>query len=164
MRLGMLTRYNAWADSLVFAALQSLPEGEAAKGRPTRFGNMIHTLNHVYVIDCIFKAHLERQPHHFKARNTPTHPPLPELWNAVKSIDQWYIDYSTALSDERLAERIEFQFIGGGAGVMSRKDMLLHVVNHGTYHRGIVADLMYQVPAAPPVTDLTVFLRDVAQE
>jgi uncharacterized damage-inducible protein DinB len=31
--------------------------------------------------------------------------------------------------------------------------MMLHVVNQGTYRRGIVADLMYQVPAVPPVTD-----------
>jgi uncharacterized damage-inducible protein DinB len=34
-------------------------------------------------------------------------------------------------------------------------------VNHKTYHRGQVADMMYQVPARPPVTDLPVFLRDV---
>jgi len=38
---------------------------------------------------------------------------------------------------------------------------LRHVVNHTTYHRGFVADLFYQVPAKPPVTDLPVFLRDV---
>jgi uncharacterized damage-inducible protein DinB len=33
-------------------------------------------------------------------------------------------------------------------------------INHGTYHRGFVSDLMYQVPAALPTNDLTVFLRD----
>jgi uncharacterized damage-inducible protein DinB len=38
--------------------------------------------------------------------------------------------------------------------------MLLHVVNHTSYHRGFVADLFYQVPARPPITDLTVYLRD----
>jgi uncharacterized damage-inducible protein DinB len=38
--------------------------------------------------------------------------------------------------------------------------MLLHIVNHTSYHRGFVADMFYQVPARPPVTDLTVFLRD----
>jgi len=44
---------------------------------------------------------------------------------------------------------------------MSRSDMILHVVNHGTYHRGLVSDMMYQVPAVPPANDLTVYLRDV---
>jgi len=39
--------------------------------------------------------------------------------------------------------------------------MLLHVINHTTYHRGFIADLFYQIPAHPPTTDLPVFLRDV---
>lgn len=163
MFLRTLTRYNAWADALFFAALEALPEGEATKKRTTRFGNMVHTLNHIYVIDCIFKAHLEGRQHSFKARNTPTHPPLAELQDLVKNIDQWYVDYADTLPNEQLNESIHFQFVGGGDGVMSRKEMIVHIVNHGTYHRGIVADMIYQVPANPPVSDLTVFLRDVVQ-
>lgn len=157
----MLTQYKAWANELIFSAIKSLPTGEAIKERPTRFKNMVHTLNHVYVIDCIFKAHLEGQKHPFKARNTPTHPPLYELWESVKIVDQWYLDYAISLSEQQLAEHINFEFVDGGEGIMSRMDMILHVVNHGTYHRGFVADMMYQVPIVPPATDLPVFLRDV---
>jgi uncharacterized damage-inducible protein DinB len=63
-----------------------------------------------------------------------------------------------------MAEKIRFDYIGGGEGVMTRSEMLLHVVNHTTYHRGFVADFFYQIPVQPPVTDLTVYLRDVPQE
>jgi len=161
--LSLLTRYKFWADELIYAAVRELPEGEATRKRATRFGNMVHTLNHVHVIDRIFQAHLEGRPHGFTARNTPTHPPLDELWESVRTLDQWYVDYAAALSNAQPDERIEFRFVDGGAGVMSRGEMILHVVNHGTYHRGFVADLMYQVPAMPPATDLPVFLRDVAQ-
>lgn len=161
--LQMLTRYKAWADERVFSAIASLPEGEATKERGTRFGNIVHTLNHVFVIDSVFQAHLQGRPHHFGARNTATHPPLSELAQAVDALDRWYIDHVRTLSDDALAERIRFRFIGGGEGIMSREDMVLHVVNHAAYHRGMVAQMMYEVPAAPPVTDLTVFLRDVAQ-
>jgi uncharacterized damage-inducible protein DinB len=45
---------------------------------------------------------------------------------------------------------------------MSRADILLHVVNHTTYHRGHIAAMMYQIPVQPPTTDLPVFLRDAA--
>ena len=44
---------------------------------------------------------------------------------------------------------------------MSRNEIILHVVNHGTYHRGFVSDMMYQVPAVLPANDLSVYLRDV---
>ena len=47
---------------------------------------------------------------------------------------------------------------------MTKGEILLHVVNHTTYHRGFVADFFCQVPARPPTTDLTVFLRDVPQD
>ena len=40
-------------------------------------------------------------------------------------------------------------------------EMLLHVVNHKTYHRGYVAQMLYQASVRPPTMDLPVFLRDV---
>jgi uncharacterized damage-inducible protein DinB len=159
--LKMLTRYKAWANELTFSAIAMLPEGEAIKERPTRFKNMVYTLNHVYVIDCIFRAHLEGKEHHHIARNPPTYPPLNEVWKLATEMDRWYIDYTEGLSEEQLCDCISFQFVDGGEGNLSRRDMLLHVVNHGTYHRGFVGDMMYQIHAVLPATDLPVFLRDV---
>ena len=157
----MLTRYNAWANKLIFDAVAALPEGEATKPRQTLFKNFVHTLNHNYVIDRIFQAHLEGRDHGYTARNTADHPPLDELWRAQAIVDEWYIAWSDGMTEAQLEERVPFNFVGGGEGVMTRGEMLLHVVNHTTYHRGFAADLFYQVPARPPTTDLTVFLRDV---
>jgi uncharacterized damage-inducible protein DinB len=159
-----LTRYKAWANERIFSATASLPEGEATKTRKTRFGNIVHTLNHVYVIDRVFQAHLQGRPHPYQARNTPAHPPLAELAQAVDALDRWYVDYASTLSSDALAERIRFEFIGGGDGIMSREEMVTHVVNHATYHRGMVAEMMREVPVSPPVTDLTVFLRDNSKD
>ncbi|HEX8108169.1 MAG TPA: DinB family protein, partial [Kofleriaceae bacterium] len=156
-----LTRYKAWANEITFSTVAALPEGEATKPRPTIFKNMVHTLNHPYVIDCIFQAHLEGRPHGFTARNTPTHPPLDELWRAVKAMDRWYIELSDRLSDRELAETIRFQFVGGGDGAMTRGEIILHLVNHATYHRGFVGDMLNQAQVRPPATDLTVYLRDI---
>ncbi|MGL5941870.1 MAG: DinB family protein [Waterburya sp.] len=156
-----LTGYKGWANEITFSAIKSLPEGEATKERKTRYKNMVYTLNHMYVIDCIFQAHLENKSHSYAARNTETYPPLEELWQAVKKVDQWYIDYADSISEKELLEIMNFQFVDGGKGAMSRIEMILHVVNHGTYHRGFVSDMMYQVPAIPPANDLTVYIRDV---
>lgn len=155
-----LARYNAWANALIFEAVARLPAGEATKPRQTLFRNMVHTLNHNYVIDRVFQAHLEGRGHGYDARNTADHPPLEELWRAQQELDAWYVAWSERLSAAELGEEVRFEFIGGGAGAMTRMEMLQHVVNHTTYHRGFVADLFYQVPARPPTTDLTVYLRD----
>jgi uncharacterized damage-inducible protein DinB len=156
----MLTRYNAWANDVIFKAVSALPEGEAAKPRKSTFKNMVHTLNHGYVIDRIFQAHLEGRAHGYTARNTEAHPPLSDLWRAQQDLDRWYIGWSDTLSEARLAEKVRFAFVGGGEGVMSRGEILQHLVIHTGYHRGFVAQMMFEVPARPPVSDLTVFLRD----
>jgi uncharacterized damage-inducible protein DinB len=156
----MLARYNRWANDLIFAAVAALPAGEATRPRATLFKNMVHTLNHNYVIDRIFQAHLEGRAHGYAARNTPEPPPLEDLARAQREIDDWTIAWSDAIPPAALDERLEFTFVGGGQGAMTRAEMLMHVVNHTSYHRGFVADMFYQVPARPPVTDLTVFLRD----
>jgi uncharacterized damage-inducible protein DinB len=156
-----LTRYNAWANELIFAAVAALPEAEAVKPRKSVFRNMVHTLNHNYVIDRIFRAHLEGREHGYTARNTETHPPLAELWRAQQDIDRWYVETYDAMDESRLSEKVSFTFVGGGEGVMTRGEILQHLVNHASYHRGFVAQMMYEVPVRPPTTDLTVFLRDV---
>ena len=155
-----LARYNAWANRLIFEAVAALPEGEATRPRQGLFKNMVHMLNHNYVIDRIFQAHLQGREHGFTARNTPAHPPLAELWRAQQEIDAWYVTWSDGQTGAALAQTVHFAFVGGGAGAMTRGEIMLHVINHTSYHRGFVAEMFYQVPARPPITDLPVFLRD----
>jgi uncharacterized damage-inducible protein DinB len=156
----MLARYNAWANQLMFGAVAALPEGEATRERGTLFKNMVHTLNHNYVIALVWQAHLERREHGFAARNTEDHPPLAELRAAQQAVDAWYVKWADTLSEDALRDEVSFTLIGGNRGVMTRSEILLHIVNHSSYHRGFVADMFYQVPARPPTTDLPVFLRE----
>jgi len=155
----MLTHYHAWANQLIFDSVAALPDGEAARERKSLFRNMVHTLNHNYVIDRIWQAHLEGRDHGYSARNTPDHPPLAELWRAQQEVDAWYLAWGERMSDAALGEELDINLIGGNRTVMSRGEILLHVVNHTAYHRGFVADMFYQVPARPPTTDLPVYLR-----
>ena len=92
-------------------------------------------------------------------RNPKQCPPMDELAAAQREIDRWYVAYGDSISDRELDEVVEFDFIDGGRGAMSRRDILLHVVNHTTYHRGHATDILYQLKRSPPTTDLPVFLR-----
>lgn len=162
--LRKLLRYRAWADQLTYDAVATLPEGASTAPRATIFGNMLRTLSHSWVVDDIFRAHLLGHPHGYTSRNTPEPLPFDELWARQQAMNAWYLGYALSLTPGQAAEVVAFAFIGGGEGRMSREDIILHVINHATYHRGFVADMFYQVPAKPPATDLPVFLRDVPQD
>ncbi len=158
----MLTRYNAWANKLMFDAVAKLPEGEAVKPRTSLFRNMVHTLNHNYVIDRIWQGHLEGRDHGYTVRNTQDHPPLAELWRMQQDVDAWYVAWSDRLSDAQVEQKISFTLIGGNQGEMTRGEILIHILGHRHYHRGFVCDMLFQVPTRPPTMDLPVYLREVA--
>lgn len=156
----MLMRYNAWANARLYAALAEVPESIIEASRPGRTAGMMGTLAHIHVVDLIWQANLEGRQHGFKTRNLDHPPPLPELRTAQTSLDHWYIRYTDTEHESRLDEVVDFHFVDGSAGSLSRADMLLHVVNHKTYHRGYVADMLYESGLRPPTMDLPVFLRD----
>lgn len=160
----MMARYKQWSDKVMFDAVAALPEGEAVKPRASLFRNMVHTLNHIYVIDRIWQAHLEGRDHGYEARNTREHPSLAELWRQQQDVDAWYVQWAAAQSDARLGETVEYTLIGGNRGAMTRGEILLHVVMHDNYHRGYVAEMFYQVPGCrPPSMDLPVYMREAAK-
>ena len=157
--LRTLMRYKAWANDLVFAAAAKLPEAELTAPRKIVFGNLVRTLNHVHAMDEVWRAHLEGRPHGYATRNPEACPSLAELREAQQAMDAWWVGYADSLPEAKQDEVVSFRFIGGGPGSMTRRDILLHVANHGTYHRGNVASMMYQAGVAPPATDLPVFLK-----
>lgn len=156
----MLARYNAWADTRIFDSVAALPPGEAEKPRTTLFKTMIGTLNHNLVVDLIWQAHLERRDHGFKARNMLLHPELAALRAAQDRINDWFIAWSDEQTDASLAEPLDFNFISGKPGRMTRLEMLQHVVTHKAYHRGWVAEMFFEVPAKVLDMDLPVFLGE----
>jgi hypothetical protein len=54
--------------------------------------------------------------------------------------------------------------VDGSKGRMTRADILLHLADHGTYHRGFVITLLYPYKTKIAVSDLTEILRYVWPE
>ena len=159
----MLSRYSAWANDRLYETLANLPGHELLKPHPIVFGSILRTLNHVYVMDLVWQAHLRGTRHNFATRNPKEHPPFAELRVAQNQLDRWYIEYSDDVQESSYGEIVNFTFIGGGSSSMSRGEILLHVINHTTYHRGHIGCMIYQLAAEPPTTDLPVFLRERAK-
>lgn len=160
----MLAHYKSWADEVIFDGVDALPPGEAQKERRTLFKTMIGTLNHIYVVDLIWRAHLEQREHGFSARNIVVYPELAELRKAQQAMNEWLVAWSAAQSDAALDEEVQFTFVSGKKASMSRGEIFLHLVTHAAYHRGWVSEMFFDVPARPPQSDLSVFLTEAPQD
>ena len=146
--------YKAWANSELFAVLATLPAERAEEAH-----TCIRTLNHIYVVDRIFRAHLSGEPRPFEATNTKATPSLGQLQEDVAATDVWYQAYVSSLTADELSQVLDFTFTDGDRGRMSREEMLLHVVTHGGYHRGNVGQVLKSISVAPPRDLYTKFLH-----
>lgn len=158
--MAMLLHYSAWANTRLYATLAAAPAPLIDMPRPGRPAGLIGTLSHMLVVDLIWRAHLQGRDHGFQARTLDPPQPLAQVQQAQRAVDQWYIDHAQGLDGAALAQVLAFSFVDGGSGAMRRGDMLRHVVNHKTYHRGYVADMLCESGLRPPTIDLPVFLRD----
>ncbi|NUT77695.1 damage-inducible protein DinB [Pseudomonas sp. C1C7] len=156
----MLADYRTWANRRLFDNLAQLPAGEVEKQRAGVFGTIIGTLNHIYVVDRIWQAHLEGRGHNFKTSHDLIHPVLSDLREAQKAVDRWYVDWADRQTDASLDKPLRFTFVSGESGTMSAGAMFLHVVNHASYHRGWIVQIYFEIPAMPPMTDLPVYMRE----
>lgn len=161
--LATLARYTAWANTRLYDALCRLSAAQLTAPTPIFAGSILRTLNHVRLIDVVWQSHLLGVPHGFTTRNPEAAPELEALRQAQQTLDAWYVDYASALDARQCVEVVRFTFIGGGDGTMTRAEIVAHIVNHTTYHRGHTGAMLNLAGINPPTTDLTVFLRAAAR-
>lgn len=150
-----LIRYQNWADAQFCAALArpGLERDDAVYQRALRL------LDHIHVVARIFAAHLVGEPHGLTSDTSDPTPEIQPLSRAMAETNGWYLDYVGTLRPEALGERIAFTFTDGDRASMTRAEMLMHVVLHGTVHRGELGALLGQIGAPIPWDTLAVFLH-----
>lgn len=149
-----LFRYKAWANDQLLTALAQLSDASPITALA------IKALSHTYVVDRIFAAHLKRGTHPYTSANLSEMPTLKDLSADLRRSDREYVDYVPMLDLDKLAERIDFAFTDGAVGRMSREEMLMHVVTHGTGHRGQVSAVMLLNSVSPAKDGFTTYLHD----
>jgi uncharacterized damage-inducible protein DinB len=63
------------------------------------------------------------------------------------------------MTDEQAAAKVAFRDMKGNPYEMPLWQILLHVVNHGTHHRGTVSGFLRAMVRTPPQLDLIAFYR-----
>lgn len=153
--LQSLLAQKSWANNELFNVLATV----SSESHAAAVHSAIRTLNHIYVVDRIFRAHLTGEPHDYTATNTEATPTLGDLHFAVAETDAWFESYVATITDKQLNESIFFRFTDGDTGQMSREEMLFHVITHGSYHRGNVGQVLKSMAIAPPRDLYTKFLH-----
>ncbi len=113
-KLVTLFRYKRWIDIETLQAIKRIDTSVNAE----KHHLTLRLMNHIHVVDSIFRANVTGQKHSYTALNTPETPSADELLITMTECTDWYIQHVNSMSSAELAETIKFQFVDGGHGEM----------------------------------------------
>ena len=151
--------FMRWADEIYLRALSELPHGEANKDQGSSFQSMLGTLGHIYKGEVIWFKRVKLDPWAKLADiEVPEHiGMLEQVWAGLH--DAW-IEWAASVSaGEGWPEIVLHRNSQGTESKLPRWQIILHLVNHGSYHRGQIATMLRQSGITPPGTDLATFYR-----
>jgi uncharacterized damage-inducible protein DinB len=145
--LALLLRYEKWANKKILDAIKQLPVPDE---------KCLELMSHILLVQMVWYSRIIKQD-------------SPAVWDK-KNIDELYEMYETnnkvldaflsKLSENDTTQNIEYKNTKGASFHNSVKDILTHLFNHSTYHRGqIVERLKGKLPQMPS-TDFIVFFRE----
>ena len=149
--------FGRWANRSILESVAALTPEEFARSIGGSFGSVQGTLVHLCGADWVW---LER----FHGRSPREMPAgyelldieaLAQKWREVEAGQDAYI---AALTQARLAEPLSYVSFAGDNFTRELGDALLHLANHGTYHRGQVATLLRILGHTAAPTDYLRFI------
>jgi uncharacterized damage-inducible protein DinB len=155
MHLNTPLKYKAWADRRTLDAVAQMDRTV----NPATFEFVRQQLNHMVRVEELFQARLRCTPKPHPSTNTVKLPDLEELDARLSASNLWLQSYAQSLPTEKLSQTVHFRFVDGQAGTMSNEEILYHLINHGTYHRGAIGHALDLANTPRPADTYTVFVH-----
>ena len=157
--LNELVGFDEWANARFVAALREVSDDVFTAPVASSFGSLRDTFAHIVSAEWIWLRRWKG--------DSPTALPAwlgggsrEELLAQLAGVEKERAEFLAALSPAGLRAPVSYRTLNGQAHTNALGDLLRHVVNHSTYHRGQLATQMRQLGLHPPSTDFVLYLRD----
>lgn len=158
--LGRLWDYTVWANHRVLRGVATLPVEAFKRDLRSSHGGVRGTLAHMLFAEWIW---LER----FKGVSPTEVLDEGEFADVVALRDRWSVieehraSWWKALPEDGVSRKLKYKNLKGEAFEARLWELVQHVVNHSSYHRGQVITMLRQLDAKAPATDLVVYDREL---
>jgi len=154
--------YNHWANRRLYAAALALPDETYRCPTGVFFGSLHGTLNHLLLTDRIWLKRVTGEGEHPSQLNAILYDERGALARARMAEDARLIDVIKRYSEDDLRGIVSYQTMSGVPFRQELGQILLHLFNHQTHHRGQAhACCSILTGSEPPSLDLLQFQRGV---
>jgi uncharacterized damage-inducible protein DinB len=177
-----LYAYNRWSNERMFGALARPSEQQFTEPVQSSFPSLRDTVFHIVAAEWLWLKRWQGT----SPRSTLPDPDLsPATWSTLSpggmpsikelattpalksfadSIDQERRDFLRGLSEDVLQAPLQFNDMAGTPCAEPLVQLMQHLVNHGTYHRGQVTTMLRQLGAKAVVLDMLYFFRESGEK
>lgn len=157
--ISQLYDYNAWANQQALSGAEKLSAEQFTRPMGSSFSSVRDTLGHICGAEWIW---LER----FLGRSPSALPNAGQFSDVESLRNQWMaqgtllLDFVRGITQADLDREFEYKTLRFGIYRNPLWQSMMHVVNHGTYHRGQVTTMLRQLGVQPLLMDLMHFYRE----
>lgn len=150
--------YTAWASARIVEAVAALTPEELTRDHKSADKHVLGTLVHVYAADRVWLRRIEGAPPGvFVEPERDMHLTVLQYdWPAL--LERWQAWAASLVDPNALAH---YQDLQGRPHATPLWQIVLHVVNHATHHRGQAAAMIRAMGHTPPPLDLIRYYREV---
>jgi len=151
--------YTAWASGLLLDAARQLTPEELNRDFQTADKSVLGTLVHIFAADRVWLRRIHGQA--TTAFIEPGDRDLARLQETWPAVHRGWKEWAAGLSDAQVMENISYRDMAGHPYQQPAWQIVLHLVNHGTHHRGAVAGFLRAMGHPPPKLDLIFYYRSL---
>ncbi|WP_145146363.1 DinB family protein [Paenibacillus xylanexedens] len=152
--------YHAWANQTILSRIKELPSSVLSQEVNSSFPTIAHALSHIYAVDKMWYLVLTGtgMPEALQAcipLNSEIHGSVGEYIQCFNDLSAQYNEWFQGQADLEQTVLLDNPF--AGVRETSLSEMVFHLVNHGTYHRGNVSTMLRQLGHASIMNDYSLF-------
>ncbi len=158
--LCLLVDYNYWARDRILDAASALTQEQFTQPLGNSFSSVRDTIAHMCDAEFIWLSRWAgEQPTEFQRPDR-----MPDIMAAREEwagLERRMREVLARFGPEGVERRFDYRDMRGAARSGVVWQILQHVVNHGSYHRGQVTTMLRQLGATPPkYMDMSVFYSE----
>lgn len=153
-------QYHTWATHTILGRIQELPDSVLHQEVNSSFRSIAHALSHMYAVDQMWYlvltgVSMPEALHMCMPRNEEIYDSVEDYRQRYGELSKQYTAWFQDHSDLEHTILLDNPF--AGIRDTSLAEIIFHLVNHGTYHRGNISTMLRQLGHASIMNDYSLF-------
>ncbi|MCM3238774.1 DinB family protein [Heyndrickxia oleronia] len=154
-------KYHVWANKVLLERIKELPNNVLYEEVSSSYPNIAQTFSHIYVVDVMWLKVLKGMDMQEALEASMV---IVEKANSysldefVKYFEELALQYEEWMNSQNdLEQKINLNNPWSGARETAYSEILFHVANHGTYHRGNITTMLRQLGYSSKMNDFCLY-------